>query len=193
MPDIKSICVFCGARTGNKPVWKEAASELGKAMAERGITLVYGGGRIGIMGEIAQHAQENGGQVVGIIPDFLEKAEVGNQSCDELIVVNSMHERKQLMTERSDAFVVMPGGIGSLEEFFEVLTWRTLKLHDKPIIVVDIDGCWSPLAALIDSLIKDGFAGAETRQAMEIVTSVDGLLDCLEKASSSKAFDARKT
>ncbi|MEQ9200508.1 MAG: TIGR00730 family Rossman fold protein, partial [Rhodospirillales bacterium] len=161
--------------------------------AERDITLVYGGGRIGIMGEIARHAKDNGGRVVGIIPDFLEQTEVGNQNCDELIVVDSMHERKQLMTERSDAFVVMPGGIGSLEEFFEVLTWRTLKLHDKPIIVVDIDGCWSPLAALIDSLIADGFAGAETRQAMEVVTSIEDLMVCLEKASSSKAFDARKT
>jgi hypothetical protein len=193
MSPVKSVCVFCGARTGVNPAWRDAAAELGRGMAERGLELVYGGGRIGIMGEVAQACQENGGRVIGIIPDFLEKAEVGNRTCDELVVVGSMHERKSLMTERSDAFVVMPGGIGSLEEFFEVLTWRTLKLHDKPIVVVDIDGCWTPLADLIDRLIENGFAGEETRRAVSIVDNLDDLFDLLERAHSQEAFDSEKT
>ncbi len=193
MNPVKSVCVFCGARTGNNPVWRDAAGDLGRGMAERGLELIYGGGRIGIMGDVAQACQENGGRVVGIIPDFLEKAEVGNRTCDELIVVDSMHERKSLMTERSDAFVVMPGGIGSLEEFFEVLTWRTLKLHDKPIVVVDIGGCWTPLADLVDRLIENGFAGEETRRAVSFVDNLDDLFDLLERAHSQDAFDAEKT
>jgi uncharacterized protein (TIGR00730 family) len=193
MTAISSVCVFCGARTGNNPVWAEAAAALGKGMAERGYELVYGGGRIGIMGEVARGVQDNGGRVVGIIPEFLERVEVGNRSSNELIVVESMHERKSLMAERSDAFVVMPGGIGSLEEFFEVLTWRTLKLHDKPIVVVDIEGCWSPLADLIDRMIDNGFCGDETRRAVSFVDDLDSLFDLLQHAKSDDSFDAAHT
>ena len=153
-----SLCVFCGARFGTDPAAGEVARGLGRLLADRGITLVYGGGGVGLMGLVANAALAGGGKVVGVIPRFLLEREAGHPDLHETVVVETMHQRKLQMFERSDAFVVLPGGIGTLEELFEVLSWRTLGLHAKPIVIVDQGGYWEPLAALLRSIVERGFA-----------------------------------
>ena len=153
-----SICVFCGARFGTDPAASEIARQLGGLLAAQGITLVYGGGGVGLMGLVANAALDGGGKAVGVIPRFLLQREAGHPDLDETVVVETMHERKLTMFERSDAFVVLPGGIGTMEELFEVLSWRTLGLHSKPIVIVDQGGYWAPLAALLRSIVERGFA-----------------------------------
>ena len=153
-----SICVFCGARFGADPANRTAAARLGELLAREGITLIYGGGGVGLMGLLANAALKAGGRVVGVIPQFLLKREAGHPALSQTVVVESMHERKLQMFERSDAFVILPGGLGTLEEFFEVLSWRTLGLHAKPIVIVDEGGYWEPLAALLREVVKGGFA-----------------------------------
>jgi uncharacterized protein (TIGR00730 family) len=153
-----SLCVFCGSRFGTDPGARALAVALGKLLAREGITLVYGGGGVGLMGLLANAALENGGKVVGIIPRFLLQREAGHLRLSETLVVESMHERKLEMFERAEAFVVLPGGIGTLEELFEVLSWRTLGLHTKPIVIVDQNGYWESLAALLRAVVEGGFA-----------------------------------
>lgn len=153
-----SLCVFCGSRFGADPAARDVAVRLGELLAREGITLVYGGGGVGLMGLVANASLKGGGRVVGIIPRFLLRREAGHPALTETIVVETMHERKLEMFERSDAFVVLPGGIGTLEELFEVLSWRTLGLHDKPIVIVDHGDYWGPLAALLRSIVDGGFA-----------------------------------
>ena len=145
MRDIKSVCVYCGSSSRVRQSYKDAAVELGLILAREGIRLVYGGGQVGIMGIIADTVLKNGGEVTGIIPHFLNESEVGKADVTELIAVDSMHVRKQIMAEKSDAFIVLPGGFGTLDEFFEILTWRQLKLHDKPIVIADVESYWAPL------------------------------------------------
>ena len=149
MNTIKTICVYCGSGPGTNPHFVQAAIELGKALAENGIRLVYGGGSIGLMGAIAKSALDHGGTVTGIIPDFLKSREHALPRVQELIVTPDMHERKRLMFERSDAFVALPGGIGTLEELVEQLTWQQLGRHSKPVLLANIDGFWEPLFALL--------------------------------------------
>jgi uncharacterized protein (TIGR00730 family) len=153
-----SLCVFCGSRFGADPGARALAVALGKLLAREGITLVYGGGGVGLMGLLANAALENGGKVVGIIPRFLLQREAGHLRLSETLVVETMHERKLEMFERSEAFAVLPGGIGTLEELFEVLSWRTLGLHTKPIVIVDQNGYWESLAALLRAVVEGGFA-----------------------------------
>lgn len=153
-----ALCVFCGSRFGVDPAAREAAVRLGELLARQDITLVYGGGGVGLMGLVANATLDAGGRVVGIIPEFLLQREAGHPALSETIVVKTMHERKLQMFERSDAFIVLPGGIGTLEELFEVLSWRTLGLHTKPIVIVDQGGYWEPLAALLRSIVEGGFA-----------------------------------
>jgi uncharacterized protein (TIGR00730 family) len=153
-----SLCVFCGSRFGADPGARALAVALGKLLAREGITLVYGGGGVGLMGLLANAALENGGKVVGIIPRFLLQREAGHLRLSETLVVETMHERKLEMFERAEAFVVLPGGIGTLEELFEVLSWRTLGLHTKPIVIVDQNGYWESLAALLRAVVEGGFA-----------------------------------
>jgi len=155
MDDISSLCVFCGSRVGNDPAYSAVARELGAEMAKRNIRLVYGAGNIGIMGELAEEVQCNGGKITGVIPEFLDRLEVGRKESDEFIVTTSMHDRTARMFEASDAFVSLPGGLGTLDETFEIITWRQLGLHDKPIIILDVNGYWSPLSALIESSIDN--------------------------------------
>ena len=160
MTDIHSICVYCGSSDGNNGSYKHKAEILGKAMADAGIRLVYGGGNRGIMGAVARAAFENGGEVVGIIPKFLVKHEWhkdGVHEVGKVIFTEDMHERKHLMFENSDAFVALPGGIGTLEELVEVLTWSQLGRHNKPIAVANIDNFWSPLMRLFDHMHEEGF------------------------------------
>jgi uncharacterized protein (TIGR00730 family) len=146
---IKTICVYCGSGPGANPRFIEAAIALGKILAENGIRLVYGGGSIGLMGAVATSVLDHGGAVTGIIPDFLTSREHALTRVQEMIVTPDMHERKRLMFERSDAFVALPGGIGTLEELVEQLTWQQLGRHSKPILIANIDGFWEPLLALL--------------------------------------------
>jgi uncharacterized protein (TIGR00730 family) len=177
-----SLCVYCASGIGIDSRHIDAARQLGVAMAGKRIRLVYGGARIGLMGALADAVLKAGGEVVGIIPDHLDKVEVGHRGASELIVVDTMHQRKNLMFEMSDAFAVLPGGFGTLDETFEILTWRKLSLHDKPVILVDIAGFWRPLLALIDHVIGQGFATPADRELYRVVSTIPGLLSALESA-----------
>ena len=152
MAQLKSICVYCGSGPGLNPAFIKAADELGRTMATEGIRLVYGGGSLGLMGAVATAVLDAGGEVTGIIPDFLKQRELALGRVQEMIVTGDMHERKRLMFERADAFVALPGGIGTLEELVEQLTWAQLGRHKKPIVMVNIDGFWDPLCTLLDHM-----------------------------------------
>jgi hypothetical protein len=185
----KSLCVYCGSSFGNSPRYTEAATDLGQEMARRGIKLVYGGGRVGLMGKVADAVMAGGGQVIGIIPKHLEDAEVGHRGLSELKIVDSMHTRKRMMFDLSDAFVVLPGGPGTLDEAFEVITWRQLQLHDKPVIIVNIDGYWDKLVELFDHVITSGFARPATRQHFSVVNSIGRLFDMLAQQPETAEID----
>ena len=158
MTSIRSLAVFCGSRLGNKPDYAAAGRTLGQGMARAGIRLVYGGGRIGIMGVVADAVLAAGGQVLGVIPDFLTKMEVAHENATELVVTDTMHTRKRRLYEESDAFLIMPGGLGTFDEAFEIITWRQLRLHDKPIVICNAAGWAGPLVGAIDQAIAQGFA-----------------------------------
>jgi len=158
---------------------RDIASRLGDLLARNGITLVYGGGGVGLMGLLANAALKSGGKAVGIIPHFLLKREAGHPALTETVVVDTMHQRKLQMFERSDAFIILPGGIGTLEEFFEVLSWRTLGLHIKPIVIVDQDGYWQPLKALLQATIDGGFADAGHLDHIAFVSRLEDILPAL--------------
>ena len=149
MPQIHSVAVFCGARAGSAPVFRQAATALGRGLAEAGIRLVLGGGRIGLMGAVADAALASGGAVTGVIPDFLTRAEVAHPGVRDMVVTDSMHSRKQRMFELSDAFVSLPGGLGTLDETVEIITWRQLRLHAKPVLLCDVAGSAGPFLAMI--------------------------------------------
>jgi uncharacterized protein (TIGR00730 family) len=157
MADLKSICIYCGANAGAAPEYAEAARSLGRAMAEAGIRLVYGGGSIGLMGLVARSVLAHDGEVTGIIPQFLKDREVMLKEVSELVVTADMHERKRIMFERSDAFVALPGGIGTLEEVVEIMTWAQLDRHRKPILIANINGFWDPLISQFERMTADGF------------------------------------
>lgn len=156
-PEIRTICVYCGSGRGGDPVFVDAAVALGRAMAESGIGLVYGGGNVGLMGELARSVLDHGGHVTGIIPEFLKQRERMLDDVQETIVVTDMHTRKRLMFERADAFVAMPGGIGTLEELVEQMTWAQLGRHTKPILLLDTKGFWQPLLTLLQHMREQGF------------------------------------
>ena len=157
MAELRSICVYCGANTGARPDYAEAARALGRTMAAENIRLVYGGGSIGLMGILARSVMASGGKVTGIIPQFLRDREVMLREVDDLVVTADMHERKRIMFERSDAFVALPGGIGTLEEVVEMMTWAQLDRHVKPILIANIGGFWDPLVDLFRRMTEKGF------------------------------------
>ena len=157
-PPGKSVCVYCGSRSGAKPAYFDAAAQTGRMLARNGWRLVYGAGDVGLMGAVARSAQEAGGDTFGVIPQHLMEREVGKRDLTRFIVTENMHERKKVMFMNSHATIVLPGGAGSLDEFFEVLTWAQLGLHTKKIVLVDTDGYWQPLLALIDHVVAEGFA-----------------------------------
>lgn len=157
MSTLKNICVYCGSGPGTNPLFEQGARAFGKTLADNKIGLVYGGGSVGLMGAVAKSAIENGGRVIGIIPEFLTARENALKSAQELIVTHDMHERKRLMFERSDAFVALPGGIGTLEELVEQMTWAQLGRHTKPILLANIDGFWDPLLTLLDHMRTTAF------------------------------------
>jgi hypothetical protein len=177
--NIRRLCVYCGSSATVEACYREAASELGLRLAAGGIELVYGGGRVGLMGLLADAALTAGGKVIGIIPRRLLDAEAAHSGVTELVVVDSMHDRKRLMAEKADAFAVLPGGIGTLDEFFEMVSWKQLALHDKPILLVDIGGYWAPLRALLEHIVVNGFAKPQTRELLHAVPSVEALMTVL--------------
>ncbi|WP_424929601.1 TIGR00730 family Rossman fold protein [Amaricoccus tamworthensis] len=177
---IRSVCVFCGSRQGNNPAHQQAATDLGQALAGADLRLVYGAGDVGLMGAVARSAQEHGGTTFGVIPVHLLDREVGKRDLSTFVVTENMHERKKVMFMNADAIVTLPGGPGSLDELFEVLTWRQLGLHEKPVYLLNVDGYWDPLVALIDHVIGEGFAGESFRDFLTVVDNVPALMADLE-------------
>lgn len=163
---MRNICVFCGSSPGSRPSYTEVARKLGEHLASQGITLVYGGARVGLMGVVADAALSKGGRVVGILPGFMEGKEIAHPGLTELIIVKSMHERKAQMAERSDAFIAMPGGYGTFEELFEMLTWTQLGLQQKPCGLLNVEGYYAPLCAQLDRAVIDGFMRSQHREML---------------------------
>lgn len=174
-----AVAVFCGSRFGIDPRHREAAVTLGRALAEAGIRLIYGGGRVGLMGVVADACLAAGGQVTGVIPSFLAKREVEHQGVTELIETATMHARKTIMAERADAFVMLPGGLGTFDETIEIITWRQLGLHDKPIILCNVAGSARPLIAALEGAVEMGFAGADTRRLYAVAEGAEAVLPLL--------------
>ncbi len=179
-----SVCVYCGSRPGADPAYAAQALALGQALAGDGWRLVYGAGDVGLMGLVARAAQEAGGETFGVIPVHLLDWEVGKRDLTHFIVTETMHERKKVMVMNADAIVVMPGGAGSLDEFFEVLTWRQLGLHAKPIVMMDVNGYWSPLRALLDHVVDQGFADPSLLEFVSWAEDADGAMALLRRARS---------
>ena len=192
MSDIHTVAVFCGAHAGHDPVFHSAAIAFGRAMARAGMRLVYGGGRVGLMGALADGALAEGGQVTGVIPEFLTRWEVAHDGVSALIVTDSMHSRKHRMFELSDAFVSLPGGLGTLDETIEIITWRQLKLHDKPILICDVAGSATPLMAAIEAAISAGFAQASTRTLFERTEGVEATIERLQHLHAAKGGTAAR-
>lgn len=187
MAKVGSLCVYCGSSSRGPQSHKDAAVRLGQIMAARGIRLVYGGGRVGLMGILADAAIAGGGEVVGVIPRFLDEYEIGHTGIARLEITESMHERKQLMVEMSDGFVVLPGGLGTLDETFEIVTWKQLNLHDKPIVIVNVDDYWQPLERLIGHTVSNGYARPENAEIATFVATVDDVLPMLEQLPAGHA------
>ena len=179
MRNIRRLCVYCGSSGAVDEEYREAARELGARLAAARIGLVYGGGRVGLMGLLADAVLVAGGEVTGIIPSRLRDAELAHHGVTELVVVDSMHERKRLMAEKADAFAILPGGVGTLDEMFEILSWKQLELHNKPIFLVDTGGYWRPLRVLLDHIVAQGFARPETRGLLQVVPTVAALMASL--------------
>jgi uncharacterized protein (TIGR00730 family) len=179
MAVIKRLCVYCGSSPGIDASYRAAATRLGALLAQSGVELIYGGGRVGLMGVLADAALGAGGRVTGIIPRHLHDREVAHPGVSDMVVVGSMHERKQRMFELADAFAVLPGGLGTLDETIEILTWRQLGLHDKPLIIADIAAYWAPLLGLIEHAIAHGFTGAPMRDFYRVVARVEDVLPTL--------------
>ncbi|MCF6445412.1 TIGR00730 family Rossman fold protein [Nereida sp. MMG025] len=175
-----SICVYCGARDGTDPAYVAAATDLGTAIAAKGWRLVYGAGDVGLMGATARAAQEAGAETFGVIPTHLMDMEVGKRDLSTFVVTETMHERKKVMFMNADVIVVLPGGAGSLDEFFEVLTWKQLGLHNKPIFLLSVKDYWKPLEDLIDHIIAQGFAGPQNRDFFQVVKTVPALLAAMD-------------
>src|ERR671920_1802960 len=183
MPAIQTICVYCGSGFGSDPVFVQTAAELGRLMGERGINLVYGGGNVGVMGTVARSVLDHGGYVTGIIPDFLKSREKMLDDVQETIVVEEMHTRKRLMFEKADAFVALPGGIGTLEELVEQMTWAQLGQHTKPILLVSVNGFWKPLLTLLAHMHEQGFIRPGLELNYLVAERVDEIVPMLNGAA----------
>lgn len=193
MTAIRSICVYCGSASGIDPLFAEAARALGRSLAKAKVRLVYGGGNCGLMGEMARSALAHGGQVTGIIPDFLKARELMLKEAQELVVVADMHTRKRLMFERADAFVALPGGIGTLEELVEQLTWVQLDRHRKPVLLVDIDGFWRPLLNLFAHMREQGFIRPDFESHYMVAEKIVDVLPMLEATAGRTARERVET
>ncbi len=189
---MKAVCVYCGSSVGKNPVHAERAAALGDRLAREGLTLIYGGGNVGLMGVLADAALAAKGEVVGVIPHQLVGWEVAHQGLGRLEVVDTMHERKARMFELSDAFIALPGGYGTLDEMFEMLTWRQLGLGDKPCAILDVDGYYEPLIAMMDRMVAEGFLRAEHRRALWHGEDMGVLMDWMRALGSSHQGTTRK-
>lgn len=174
------LCVFCGSSAGNDPVYMEQATRLGEDLAKAGIGLVYGGASVGLMGAVADAALAHGGEVIGVIPHALKQKEIAHQGLQDLRVVDSMHERKALMAELSDGFIAMPGGVGTLEELFEVWTWAQLGYHDKPCALFNVNGFYDGLSAFLAHVVNQAFLREEHRNMVIVQNSVEALLQSIQ-------------
>jgi uncharacterized protein (TIGR00730 family) len=183
MARFRSLCVYCGSSDLGAKVHRDAAAALGRLLAAEGVELVFGGGRVGLMGVIADAALSAGGHVTGIIPEHLVRAEVGHGSVSELIIVDSMHVRKETMFQRADAFAILPGGPGTLDEMFEILTWRQLRLHDKPVVICNLGGYWDKLIDLIEMIIAENYARPDFRDFYTVVDRIEDILPAIAAAA----------
>jgi uncharacterized protein (TIGR00730 family) len=177
---VERVCVYCGSSPGHDPAYRRAAREMGEALLDRNLGLVFGGGSVGLMGTVADTVLEGGGEVIGVIPESLEAKEVAHGGVTELEVVSSMHERKRRMVELSDGFAALPGGLGTLEEIFEVLTWAQLGIHEKPCGLLDVAGFYEGLVAHLDGATEAGFVSPAHRDLARVETDPDALLDAFE-------------
>ena len=182
MAKLTSLCVYCGSSMGTNDAPRTAATRLGTLLGERGIRVVFGGGQVGLMGILADAAMAAGGTVMGVIPNHLHEIEIGHPNVTELRVVDNMHTRKELMFRESDAFAILPGGLGTMDETFEILTWRQLGLHDKPIIIVNEGAYWTPLLHLFDHISANGFSRDGLSDLYTVVESVEAVLPAIEAA-----------
>ncbi|UGS35471.1 LOG family protein [Capillimicrobium parvum] len=180
MTHLRSVCVYAGSSVGARPAYAEAAALLGRTLAERGVRIVYGGGAVGLMGILADAAIEAGGVVVGVIPQALQDREIGHEGLTELRIVGSMHERKLTMAELADAFIALPGGIGTVEELVEAMTWTQLGIHDKPCALLEVEGYYAPFIAFVDHAVAEGFVPQSNRGLLLSSGDVAALLDDLE-------------
>ncbi|MGO1069045.1 TIGR00730 family Rossman fold protein [Lysobacter sp. CA199] len=192
---MKTLCVYCGSNSGNKPIYTERAIALGTRMARDGIALVYGGGNVGLMGTVADAVLDAGGEAIGVIPEQLVNWEVAHRGLSKLEIVGSMHERKARMFDLADGFVALPGGFGTLDEMFEMLTWRQLGIGNKPCAFLDIDGFYSPLMAMLDRMVEERFLHADQRQDLwhgdDIATMLEWMRD-YTPAAASKWMDEKR-
>jgi len=193
---LKNVCVYCGSGSGSDPAYAKTAKILGRDLANAGIGLVYGGGGLGLMGEVARTTVKNGGRVTGIIPTFLSELEHMLKEVDELILTNDMHERKKLMFEKADAFIALPGGIGTLEELVEQLTWSQLGQHKKPVVIANIKGYWTPFLDLIEHMKNQEFIREELNVSLSVIDKAEDILPCViaayERSASDTAGEAAK-
>jgi uncharacterized protein (TIGR00730 family) len=186
---MQSVCVYCGSRTGNRPAYAEAAQTLGRLLAERGLTLVYGAGNVGMMGLIADQVIAHGGHTVGVIPQHLVDWEVCHDNLAELHVTDDMHQRKALMADRADAFIALPGGVGTLEEIFEVAAWAQLKLHEKPMGLLNTAGYYDALNQFLDHAVAEDFIKPKHRQRLIVEREPAQLLDALTAQAGARAAE----
>ncbi len=193
MPEVRSLCVYCGSSNNVDPAHLSAARETGRLAAGRGIEIVFGGGHVGMMGALADGALAAGGRVTGIIPEILRRREVAHDGASDMIVVDSMHTRKRKMFERADAFCALPGGMGTLDETFEIVTWKQLGLHDKPIVLANLGGFWDPLLVMLQHQVAQGYVQANQMRLFRVVERVESIFDALESAPTPKiAPDAER-
>ena len=192
MTKIKSVCVYCGSSARVDQVYKDAAVELGRALAENGWSLVYGGGRVGLMGLVADSALAAGAKAVGIIPKHIQSREIEHTDLTELHIVDTMHVRKQMMVDRGDAFVILAGGLGTLDEFFEILTWKQLGLHDKPVVMVNINGYWDKMIEAIRHIAAEKFMREEDLNMFRVVGSVAEVPHALAHSPNERFDPATK-
>ena len=182
----KYLCVYCGASERADPIYRQAAIDMGRLIGEHSLGLVYGGGRLGLMGLVADAVLNHGGRAIGFIPEHLDDREGAHHGLTELHIVDTMHTRKMRMSEHADMFVILPGGFGTLDEMFEIITWKQLNLHKKPIVIVNINGYWDPLVALIHKVVDSHFAHEEHRHYVKVVTCVDDVMVVAKQLKASE-------
>jgi uncharacterized protein (TIGR00730 family) len=184
MAEINSVCVYCGSSSNTRASHRQAAAKFGTLLAAEGVSLIFGGGRVGLMGLAADATLNSGGRVIGVIPEFLAVREVAHTKCTELHTTVTMHERKQQMADLSDAFVILPGGLGTLDEMFEIITWRQLNLHQKPIIIANIDGYWDPLEKLMENMSSESYISRDHNNLITFVSCIAEVLPILRAMPS---------